>query len=84
MCKNIVDRLVDPPLDVDPRRKSLWIHAAGGLAIERASEIALNLCHRIYPNLLTMFIYTDTLDFDEEVSYLSQPYPAEICARGHY
>ncbi|KAL5972248.1 Gamma-secretase subunit PEN-2 [Taenia solium] len=66
MCKNIVDRLVDPPWHADPKRKSLWIHAAGGMAIERASEIALHLCNRFYPNQLRMFVYTDTLNTEEE------------------
>ncbi|KAL5108973.1 Gamma-secretase subunit PEN-2 [Taenia crassiceps] len=66
MCKNIVDRLVDPPWHADPKRKSLWIHAAGGMAIERASEIALHLCNRFYPNQLHMFVYTDTLNTEEE------------------
>ncbi|EUB59825.1 hypothetical protein EGR_05301 [Echinococcus granulosus] len=66
MCKNIVDRLVDPPWHADPKRKSLWIHAAGGMAIERASEIALHLCKRFYPNQLSMFVYTDTLNTEEE------------------
>ncbi|VDM15570.1 unnamed protein product [Hydatigera taeniaeformis] len=66
MCKNIVDRLVDPPWNADPMRKSFWIHAAGGMAIERASEIALHLCKRFYPDQLDMFVYTDTLNTEEE------------------
>nr|CDS26771.1 expressed conserved protein [Hymenolepis microstoma] len=66
MCKNIVDRLFDPPHFMDSKRKSLWLHASGGLAIARASEIALNLCHRIFSNSLSLFIYTDTVTCNEE------------------
>ncbi|VUZ47567.1 unnamed protein product [Hymenolepis diminuta] len=66
LCKNIIDRLIDPPPFIDTKRKSLWLHASGGLAIDRASELALTLCHRIYPNLLSLFTYTDTVTCNEE------------------
>ncbi|VDD77981.1 unnamed protein product [Mesocestoides corti] len=66
MCKNIIDRLLDPPSHSEHKRAYFWIHAAGGMAMDRASEIALNLCNRFYPNQLEMFIYTDTLKTEEE------------------
>ncbi len=68
MCKTIVDRLIDPPSYADKKRTSLWIHALGNLAIERATEISLSLCHRLFPDQLKMFVYTETLSTEQEVS----------------
>ena len=71
MCKTIVDRLINSPLHADPKRKSFWIHAAGGMGVERASNIALHLCNRFYPGQLQMFTYTAALNSEEEVRIIS-------------